>query len=294
MYKIINGLAGLAALTAFAAPAIAGKTYERYQNVVEVPAPIPYTETYKWYLRADIGGALARSGSMSITGLPLPLEQPGDWAKTPFAVLGFGRYITPSLRGEFTVDMRRKTRVSRYVGELQYTTPVQQIDPDTTGYHVYDVQRAERMDVGSGTFMLNAYYDLHKGGRIRPYVGAGIGIANYHLRRSSAEIATCNDADSSWTDLGGTNAGCHPGVTPPGPLSSASTGANTAYGLAAQIAAGVSIAISPRVHWDTAYHMMWHHGRALVRNNSVAGFSQVKIGDVINHEIRTGLRWDIW
>ena len=270
-------------------------------GVVAVPAPIPYEETYKWYVRGDLGATLGRNGDVTALGLPQSFSQPDDWGTTGLVSLGFGRYITPSLRTELTLDMRKLRRTDNFTRTTSHTSDeaaVATVGTVTTyGQNTYDVTRTEAIDVRNNTLMLSAFYDLHRGGRIKPYVGAGIGIAMHTLYRNSNENSVCVDGTSrDYNSATGTYTagptGCVAGL--PNSYVGSATDQFTGFGLAAQLAAGVSIDLSPRVHWDTGYHMIWQQGKVAVSNGSIADFSTIKIGNVINHEVRTGLRWDLW
>jgi hypothetical protein len=124
--RAILGL-GLVCLAAVSAPATAADwtrgANTAYRNMY-VPAPRPVPETFKWYLRADIGMGLQHDLSISENGL-LYGDTPPTEAAAPFGMssawfnddfdtffvggVGVGMYLTPRLRGDITVDARTAT-----------------------------------------------------------------------------------------------------------------------------------------------------------------------------------------
>ena len=122
---------GFAAL-APAAPALAGD-WNRGSSVkdygsggVQVPAPIPYAETFKWYLRADIGGGVTSNPDVTEQGMQYGLNRdPTDgtsfgmsptWFNSSFDTfamggVGVGAYLTPRIRADLTVDSRTKSSI---------------------------------------------------------------------------------------------------------------------------------------------------------------------------------------
>ena len=73
---------------------------------VPVPVPQTYEENFKYYVRGDIGSAFKNTGTFTNNGWPITFSQPNDWHELSIISLGFGKYITPSFRSEFTMDYR--------------------------------------------------------------------------------------------------------------------------------------------------------------------------------------------
>ena len=90
----------------------AGSMKDRGQAGVPVPIPEAYQETYKYYLRGDLGFTPKSSAKVTALGPPLSLLPVSDWERNAFVGFGFGRYITPSLRLEFGIDLRPKHNVA--------------------------------------------------------------------------------------------------------------------------------------------------------------------------------------
>ena len=136
---------------------------------------------------------------------------------------------------------------------------------------------------------------------MRPYVGAGVGIAMHQVQRTSTDTYNCAGSVTNTYPLNGLIT-VAPSVSPTCDTSSASglknsdtTNADTkmiGWGLAAAVQAGLTYDLTARTHWDTGYRLLWQSGHLNVA--SANGLSSIKINDQINHEVRTGIRWDIW
>ena len=122
--RIAAGLAGLVAahLPVHAGDMMngaAGGIKDYGSAGIAVPAPVPYEETFKWYVRGDIGTAFKNSGKFETGGLTAPqITQPGDWSEQSIVSFGFGRYLTPSVRGEITLDYRTPKSIASGVRAL--------------------------------------------------------------------------------------------------------------------------------------------------------------------------------
>lgn len=289
-------------------------------GAVPVPAPVPYNETYKYYLGGSLGWTFSSSGdaTMSTPGagvnpawlnptgpLPLPTipsgtapslagfaDQEGPGVFSVFA----GRYITPSLRMELGIDLRAAQGIGRSLQSYgaAFSEPTTAGPVGSNDINVYNVTRSDDVKVRTNTLMINAYYDFNRGGRITPYVGAGLGLSVMRVTRNSSEASVCsyglNDNDLA------THVACFGGggsTMPPAALLTGSA-AESQLGLAASLMAGASVAIGPRTHWDIGYRLMWQGSTASIGLPGLGGTNTIKVGDRLDHEIRTGLRFDVW
>lgn len=291
-----------------------GSMKDRANGAVPVPAPAPYEEHYKYYMGAGFGYTFAASGDVSLSagGVAggLPIGGIGD-LNGPFVMSVFaGRYITPTLRTEIGLDLRttqKRARAYNYAaslgGTMDFGTPAA---PNVqTVYNNYAVTRTEDIEHRNNTLMFNLYYDMNRGGRFNPYVGAGLGISQLHLARGTTEIARC--LDGGLHPVTGAANGCWAGASPalPTGLSPAlsRTDAETGIGLAASLMAGFTYNLSERTHLDVGYRLMFQGGHAAVTARSLGpcsagcsgtGVSILDVGSRVDHEIRTGIRWDLW
>jgi opacity protein-like surface antigen len=302
--KVSAAILSLATIVTAATSASAADMYgnapggiKDYRNgAVAVPVPVPYEDTYKWYIRGDMGAALKSSGSFGTPGLALDIDQPSEWSPRAFFSFGAGRYHTPNLRSEITVDMRG----NRTLTEGTQNLTAQMTGTDTTtgdsGTNNYNISRTDRFTHQNSTFLLSGFYDINRTGKLRPYVGAGIGIAMHQIERTSSEITTCDVSTSTTTPFGGPpTTGCSTnGGMPLAYTLTSTSNSSIGLGLAAQLSAGLTYDIAPRTHWDTGYRMLWQSGNVAISNGTLAGTSTIRVGNTIGHELRTGLRLDLW
>lgn len=129
----------------------------------------------------------------------------------------------------------------------------------------------QNTEIVASSLMANVYADLGTYLGLRPYVGAGIGGAYVH-----------------WDDLtfspcagGGTNA-C-----------TASSDEGITYAAAAM--AGVSYKLSRSTHLDLGYRFTYFGDAGETSGTDSFGNPvTVDVGSRMNHEIRLGLRYEIW
>jgi opacity protein-like surface antigen len=301
----------LATVASLAAPALAADMKGEYgartvgsYPAVPVPAPIPLPDTFQWYLRGDVGYSLKSTGNLSVEGTPrLNLSGPSDHDGPFVGSLAFGRYVTPSLRAEFGIDVRNQQTISR-PSSYSFTTRTPSGPPDavtglpTNDTNTYAADRQETGTLASHTLMVNAYYDLKTGGAFTPYVGAGLGLNIAQMKRSFSESASCtsslNDADPTlYIDpLTGVRT-CGPGAINHTPVGGAK--GFTSYGPALALMAGTAVQLRPGVSLDAGYRLMWQGATPSIAMGSVMGdISKLTIGARTDHELRMGLRWDIW
>jgi opacity protein-like surface antigen len=218
-------------------------------SYVPVPAPHPIPDyRAKWYLRGDLGVGFNTGADLSPRGLQWPDEgdhvydarvDGGDDVGYSFG-LGAGYYFSNNFRMDLTFDFRKEKDASVH-------------------WQIDDATARDRISLQSGIFLANAYYDMNKFGRFRPYIGGGIGFAINDLDREG-EIGT--DSDTSYT-------------------------------LAAQATAGISYEVRDGTHLDFNYRYLFVGGTES-RASSVDGVrSIVDIEDQHEHYLRAGLRWDI-
>ncbi|MEZ5851226.1 MAG: opacity family porin [Hyphomicrobiaceae bacterium] len=260
---------------------------------IPVPAPIPVAESFSWYVRADLGMAVASHGSAtSHTSLGGHFTQGYDSSEGPFmGTLGFGRYMTSSLRWDVTATYRGDQRTRGGNDVYQHTTT-------TTGPLVFQngnfvnssqvnsftVSRNEESRMANHTGLVNMYYDFNRGSAFTPYVGAGVGIT---LREGSLDYNEHGVCTSTTNSVTGATTACTEAD-----INRDAKRKNMNVGLAAAAMVGFSYEVSPGVLIDTGYRLMWQGGQTSVRD---AVNHDILNGDSrIDHEIRAGLRWNVW
>jgi opacity protein-like surface antigen len=282
---------------------------------VPVPAPIPIPDTFSWYVRGDAGYSVKSSGSISVQGPALDVLKPEEQHGPFSGSFAFGRYVTPSIRAEVSFDLRNEQSVAQ--GRTQHysfqktmtaaPTNVSNVGPGnysgtniaTFDVHTYDVAREETTRNNTSSLMANAYYDLKTGSRFTPYVGAGAGVALSTLKRQYKETSTCLNSMNTWTLFDYVNVSPYgvPGCIPSAPAPTSGFGRRIAnnIGPALALMTGVAVDVSPGVKFDAGYRFIWQGTAPNISMDSVSGeVSTIKIGARSDHELRMGVRWDIW
>ena len=176
--QVLSGGLGAAVLLGASLPALAGDMHNGAagglkgygSGGVPVPAPMPYNETYKWYLRGDIGTGFKHAGTIGVEGLPASVLQPKDWHELSILSFGFGRYITPSLRTEFTLDYRTPRNLASGTKTLADITRTGRLaDTSNAGGPIINVQtnvysgfQNENTDYQNTTLLMSAFYDFNR------------------------------------------------------------------------------------------------------------------------------------
>jgi opacity protein-like surface antigen len=310
---------------------------------VPVPVPVPYEETHKYYMGGLIGYSFARQGKTSGyfddgTGTRTPIDTipMSDFVGPASVSILFGRYLTPSLRVDLSMDFRSSNKVSNQIksnynirmyeaGRDKTVTEV--IGFDSTGapvtlvtytgpsqnYNVYNVEHSEVSSTQAHSFLINASYDLTSIGKFKPYIGAGVGFAVHTLDRRTTDVGKCENGigggsdrtHGGWNDIDDTygirQAGtCWNSEKLPSQFTNTNSKVTSGVGLAAALMAGATYSLSPRTHLDMNYRLMWMGGRVLssaplapadIYNKA---FTMLEVGNRLDHEIRTGLRFDLW
>jgi opacity protein-like surface antigen len=120
--------------------------------------------------------------------------------------------------------------------------------------------------------LFNAYWDLAPRGSWTPYIGVGAGFVYNQIDRNYVSTLDAGGADQSGSG-GGSN-----------------------FGLAAALMAGVSVSWSHTWVLDIGYRALYMDGGDLV--TPIAGGSatpsRVEIGSQWEHQLRVGLRANLW
>ena len=276
---------------------------------VPVPAPIPIPETFSWYVRGDVGYDIKTNGNITLSGIPrVDLSAPSSHNGLFTGSFAFGRYVTPSLRTELGIDLRNQQTVARTRnGGYTFTTQTDSGIPDSvdptvnsvdTNTHLAD--RQDQTTLASHTIMANAYYDFKNGSAFTPYLGAGVGVNIAQMKRSYSESARClyshnSDplTDTTYVDPITGARQCAPSA--PSFADASGSKGITAYGPALALMAGTAVQLRPGVSLDAGYRLMWQGATPSISMGSVMGdISKIAIGARTDHEVRMGLRWDIW
>ena len=188
--------------------------------------------------------------------------------------VGFGAYLTPRLRGDITVEARTPDNLDAK-GSYSYELTA------TPGTFVNGTVR-ESVDVRNTVALANLYWDLtQRGAGVTPYVGAGIGFAYRSIQRDHTTAEELDDG------------------TPPNTAGQTFAGNSEKHEFvpAAAVMAGLAWSLTPGTIVDINYRFTWMGSAETttsISNGTDTYSSQLKIGDSFDHQLRAGLRWNVW
>jgi opacity protein-like surface antigen len=262
-------------------------------GAIAVPAGVPVPEGFTYYLRGDLGWGFAGERSYSENGRtygagPGPFTSTTgsftfgspDFTSSSFTnddvfagTIGFGAYFTRHLRGDLTLDFRGKQNLDHNSAYSYEST----IAPGNT---VNGTVR-DRFQMRSVVGLANLYFDLLPRGAFTPYVGAGVGFVYNDVTRSYSNSE--NEVDG----LGAI-------VTSGTPVSGSSK--EKGVGLAGALMAGASFAVSHSWMIDVNYRALYLGSVDVVTpvNTLVPSNTRAQLGDTWEHQVRVGLRFNIW
>ena len=298
----------------------------RSRAAVAVPAPMPIPENnLGWYLRGDVGigrgnrditesgmqyghNGITGNGSVDqMLGTPnSPFGTSSSWFNNDGKTLlnfgaGLGYHWTKNFRTDVTLDRRGN---DHYTGRGSYaydtrnrttTTTVVGGVPTVTVVDAYHLSRGTSTDdtqLKSGTMLLNGYYDVGKFYGFTPYIGAGVGLAvlTAHRQHNTSETACSYVQPVLATDPTSATQ-CPANNYAPSVSSSASTKINQ-LSFAAMANLGVSYALTANTAIDVNYRYLFINGQDI--SATINGHnSKVTLGDIGEHQLRAGMRWDI-
>ncbi len=273
-----------------------------YSASIPVPAPIPVAiNAAQWYLRGDIGWVGSASGDVTATGYPVDTFEFGGGDSSFSVGFGVGYYLTPSWRVELAGDWSSESTTSRATEGIPDTT-IDIVGPPSNGDTSIDTLHYSgdfnhKTTLHSTAALVNLIYDLDTGSWFKPYIGGGLGLSVHRLRVVGDSTLQCSTFDRTYTD---------DTVLPAPPLdlvgqpcsaadlATRNSNTITAYGLAANLMAGVGIEVYDGVHWDTGYRFMYRGGTPSINFHTPTSEGTVEVDSRIDHELRTGLRFDIF
>ena len=267
-----------------------------YRNAaVPVPAPTPAPQQANdWYVRGDLGYNFATGTSIDLSGGATANHDVGNFLD---GGLGFGRYITPSLRGDITFDFRPKKSVTSVPLNFNASKTQAGGAVNTTDHLNYAVTQADDSSKADQTAMFNLYYDFHSSSRFTPYIGGGLGLDFARFKRKYSQSAVCTggyntDDNNNNAVLATYVAGSCP--TPATQVTGFSGQHYTSsFGLAAAFTVGTAYQISNGIALDAGYRLLWEGASLGVSGNGINGSADIKISDRLDHEFRTGVRIDL-
>ncbi len=251
------------------APSAGGLKDPVIQQEVILPEAAAYQEHAEWYIRGDFG-----------VGRYSDMDGNGNSGGTVFGVdgldfdtiysfgAGFGRYITPSIRLGLDLDYRHNSSSTFVTGDPAAV-------PALTNLGTIP------LELSTTSVMLNAVYNFSPERRFSPYVGGGVGIAFHELDFNGRTY---------------TNSISAPPATDTGTIFGTG-GSSTAF--AANVMAGVSVNVRQGLYLDVGYKFSYLGDASVDFNYTHPSApadtgSTIDFDDIMTHEFKIGLRYDLY
>ncbi len=235
-----------------------------------------------WYLRGDIGyavGAVA-SGSFTNTTFRVPTN---DYPTANFnnarfsggisAGVGFGYRFTDYFRSDLMLER----------GDLNFSGTAAMPGPCPGQAASTTCTDTATATMTNTSLMANAYVDLGTFARFTPYIGAGAGVV----------LTTYNNASSAYTCVPGA-ASCAAVPATPGTHEG-----STSWRFSYAAMAGIAFDLSKNFKLDVGYKFRHVGAGDMYRftqfdQNLGANGVQARDPGFISHEVRVGLRYELW
>ena len=250
--------------------------------MVDPVEEVPVEVGSGWYLRGDIGYnfSVEADGTFDyltidpITGVYSPNSfETGSLDENLTYGIGFGYHFTDMIRADFTFD--------GYKSDFDGTTssPLPCVDPAVfpafagTGCRTEDGATASVLN-----FMINGYVDLGTYVGLTPYVGGGLGYS-YVDWGSLSESTFCTGATCPQAFLG-----------------SGEVEGETSWRFAYAFMAGLAYDITNNMKVDLGYRYRAIDGGPMFVFNPATGATGTQGEDpgFTTHEVRLGVRYDLW
>jgi len=270
--RIALSLAALAPLAAHAAD------YEPPIIVDEAPEYVPVEVGSGWYLRGDVGYIF----DSSIDGVDYTVFDPITDTNNPASFTsasldtdfswggGFGYHFTDYFRVDATVDGFR----ADFDGSTSSDAPC--VDDPVVGTSCRSNNSSE---VSAVSVMANGYVDLGTYVGLTPYVGGGLGMS-YVSWHNLDDTAYCVDGAVLCASDDAVGGSSHPGED----------GWRFTYALMA----GVAYDITRNFKLDLGYKYRNIDGGDMFGWDSADTFGDGSNGNIETHEVRLGLRYELW
>ena len=273
---------------------------------VPAPAPVPtFDADSDWYIGLSIGADISQSATIKDTDVNIPVKDSGDIGAEPTFGLSFGRYITPSLRWDISVDYHRGSNIEGPSDSTYQATktapgrdvltnvdvggvPTQVTVPSYDTNH-YTVTHTDEATLDRTTVLASLFYDFHTGTRFTPYIGAGAGFTWRRLKRTFSDAAVCDYSTNTLLAYPADNCIVNSDALPSKYSSSGSTSKNR-FDFAAAVQAGVGYALTDTITWDNGWAMIWEGGAITTTVPTVSGESTLKYSDAVIQQFRSGIR----
>ncbi|MEM9331795.1 MAG: outer membrane beta-barrel protein [Pseudomonadota bacterium] len=234
-----------------------------------------------WYIRGDIGVGVSGSADVAASRAARSGDLDAD-ADADYSVgVGFGYIFNQHFRSDATFDV--------YSGG-DWSGGASGCGVDALGVaYTGSCSSSDGGEFESHNAMLNAYFNLGSFGGLSPYIGGGIGVAHIELS-NTVSISRCTVDPGENCDLGvHSGATANPeSFTGPAQRFTSEDSINFAYALMA----GVDYRIDE--HWTADVGYRYTNITADELFSSTTTTDTISFDGVEIHEVRAGLRYDIW
>lgn len=220
----------------------------------QAPDYVPVEVGSGWYLRGDVSYLAQKSFKND------------DFAFTPasfdekedpiFASIGFGYHFNDYLRADLNLGYLPGNKIG--------------IGYDDSGSTIAYTQASADLKNYAYSLMLNGYVDLGTYVGITPYLGGGVGIVQSTRKLSASYFTNNGDPTDDFVE----------------------TDDKTKYSLAYTLNAGLAYQVSKNVSVDLGYQYFSAPDAEYVTAASLTSFPVHK--GISNHQIKLGLRYDLW
>jgi len=281
MKLVTRMVLGFAAAGLVPLPVLAAD-YDPPVVVEEAPEYVPVEVGSGWYLRGDVGYVFERKAG-TVRYRLFDATPPGSYSDAAFDSAdfstkaafsaGFGYHFNDWLRSDVTVEGFR----ADFNGTTSSADPCDAGLPGTTSCRSEDSSSFSAIGA-----MVNGYVDLGTYAGFTPYVGAGLG---YSLVR--------------WKDLQNTTYCVGVDCPSAAPVATTSHPGQKDWRFTYALMAGVAYDISRNLKLDVGYKYRhidggdmfgWDNATALAGATGIQG----RDGGFGTHEVKVGLRYDLW
>ena len=236
-------------------PAIAAD-YDPPIYTDQAPDYVPVEVGSGWYLRGDVSYLVQKSfKNDDFAFTPASFDEKED---PIFASIGFGYHFNDYLRADLNLGYLPGNKIGVGYDDTGIVLP-----PATS------TEASASLKNYAFSGILNGYVDLGTYVGITPYLGAGIGVVR-STRKLSASFIDNNDPTSELIQQDD----------------------QTKYSLAYTLNAGLAYQVSKNVSVDLGYQYFSAPDAEYVTAESLTSFPVHK--GISNHQIKLGLRYDLW
>ncbi|MGI9350192.1 MAG: outer membrane beta-barrel protein [Rhizobiaceae bacterium] len=243
----------------------------------EVETPVEFGSG--WYIRGDIGTGFDGDADVSFTRAARSGDVDAESDADYTLGIGFGYIFNDNLRADMTFDVFSGGNWSGSASGCG----VDGLGVPYTG----SCSSSDRGEFESHNAMVNAYFSLGTFGGFKPYVGGGVGLAHVQLS-GIRSVASCALDPGETCDLG-VNGGATPtALTGPSESFRSDDSVNLVYSLVV----GLDYRIDEFWTADFGYRYTNITDESVVGSLTTTDTAEFDGFEI--HEVRAGLRYDIW